>query len=919
MDMNFVYPEGGYFYYTTERAHVSVRVFSERGAVRLDAAVVDYEGNPVNRFSSEMIGGEERLVDIPVEGKRLGYYKVTVSLTDGTDVLEKSTGVGITTEYEALPAEKSKFGLNTNSGKANVHFAAIAKMGIRMIRRTWPNEYILCMDELKKYGLKVLAQWSGKSTAAGSFRTAQQERFAPPLFNSAFQLQKACRDYVHMYEFGNEFYEERNLSVSAEWHKDTGLARLTADPGGWYSMTGLAGVDINKLQELYEQGVFDYITFLGVHPYTFPNAPENPNCYWSLKRLEDLAQWMDERGIEMPVAATEVGYPALYDQKECEVYSPGDMLTLESQIDYVVRSWIMFISYGVVNTQLYNGPWQDGFGVMEKDGPAPWPAAMAVCELVRRVDKSEYVGNYVDKSDPNIYFVVFRKPDGSLFAVIWKVIYFSRSCEKYNNYAVDKSGATESDGTVKEVYDYSLHHMLPKFTVCDIMGNPISVNGKTVKIGERPIYVDGISEDIVPRLTDKTIFHTKTVNPRPLPSPIILGIQDEHPRKGAYATSAFAWGETRNYLVRIHNYSDKEINDCVLLELPDGLTASSTVIPVTVAPRFISEIRIPITCKPVAECGLKKVRVTLQNNAAAPATQNVEIAFALRVLPVYARLHNGSRIPVEIANNSGLPLKYDINFRHCQVKATGSRTSVELEPGQTELIYVTLGEGNYPIETKIFADVSYNGETVTCESVIPLHYVELLANKSKNDGSMNIIAGYNLVSTFGDGNPCGSLIGMAKPEPLIASAKLWLDDEYLFAHFDIKDDIVICPKLGRRNNIDCDGVWIRLYKNMGDNEPYLHFCALPVDQAGHTEGASIKEIAGGVLFAENYSNYDISNASVKSEIYDGGYTLDIMIKRQSIDMILDPKEIIADIRVIDMNHNDWPRFYDTGKVAYSVI
>ena len=187
--MNFVYPEGGYFYYTTERAHVSVRVVSERCAARLDAEVVDYEDNPINRFSAEIICGEERLVDIPVEGKRLGYYKVTVSLTDGTDVLEKSTGVGITTEYEALPAEESKFGLNTNSGKANVHFAAIAKMGIRMIRRTWPNEYILCMDELKKYGLKVLAQWSGGSTAAGSFRTAQQERFAPPLFNSAFQLQ----------------------------------------------------------------------------------------------------------------------------------------------------------------------------------------------------------------------------------------------------------------------------------------------------------------------------------------------------------------------------------------------------------------------------------------------------------------------------------------------------------------------------------------------------------------------------------------------------------------------------------------------------------------------------------------------------------------------------------------------------------
>ena len=922
MDLSFVYPEGGYFYYTSERAHISARVSCEGNALKLSAVVTDYEGNFINRFSTDINSNCETLVDIPVEGTRLGYYKVVVTLSDGEETIQKSTGVGITTEFEALPAMESWFGLNTNRSngdRAKPHFAAFDKMGIHMIRRTWPGESIPYAHDLKKYNLKVMAQWSGKSTAAGCFNTAQKERFAPPEFNTAYQLQKACADYVTMYEFGNEFHEERNLTVSAEWHKDTGYARLCADPTGWYSMTGVAGSDINKIQEFYEQGVFDYTTFFGLHPYSFPNAPENPYCYWSVKRLEDMAKWMKEHNINQPVAATEVGYPALYDQTVCEVYSPGDMLTLDSQIDYVIRSWIIFITYGIVNIQLYNGPWQDGFGIMEKDGPAPWPAAMALCELVRQVDKSEYIGNFEDKDDPNLYYVVFRKPDGGLFALLWKVIYLSRSCEKHNNYAIDKSGATEADGTVKESYDYRLHHMLSGYSVRDIMGNPIKVADDTVKIGERPIYIDGISEDILPLLTDKTIFHTKKVVEKPLPSPIIVGMQDEKPRPGAYATSAFRWGETRNYLLRVHNYSDKELNDSLILELPEGLSADSTEIPVTVPPMQIFELRIQLTCDDVALCGIKKIKLTLKNSVAAPSIQNVEIAYALRVLPINTRLHKGSRIPVEIVNCSRGEVKYDINFRHNDVKMVGSKDSVQIESGNSEVIYATLGDGNYPIESKLFADVTSGGKTVTCELVIPIHYVELLKNGEAGDGTMNFVAGYNLQSTFGDDNPCGSLIGFSKPEELIALNKIWLDEEYLYADFDVKDEYVLCAKLGRRNNIDCDGVWLKLYKSADDEKPYRHFCAMPIDQAFRTEGASIKEIAGNVLFAENYSDYDISNASVESSLYEGGYKIKLKIRRDSIDMVLDPKEIVADIRVINMNDIDWPLFYDTGKVVYSVV
>ena len=114
MDLSFVYPEGGYFYYTSERAHISARVSCEGNALKLSAVVTDYEGNFINRVSTDINSNCETLVDIPVEGTRLGYYKVVVTLSDGEETIQKSTGVGITTEFEALPAMESWVGLNTN-------------------------------------------------------------------------------------------------------------------------------------------------------------------------------------------------------------------------------------------------------------------------------------------------------------------------------------------------------------------------------------------------------------------------------------------------------------------------------------------------------------------------------------------------------------------------------------------------------------------------------------------------------------------------------------------------------------------------------------------------------------------------------------------------------------------------------------
>ena len=77
-----------------------------------------------------------------------------------------------------------------------------------------------------------------------------------------------------------------------------------------------------------------------------------------------------------------------------------------------------------------------GFGILEKEGPAPWPAAMALAELIRVIDHCDYVGDY--EKDKGVYYKIFRnKKTGKLVGVLWRPIYCSLSCIKEKNIALD--------------------------------------------------------------------------------------------------------------------------------------------------------------------------------------------------------------------------------------------------------------------------------------------------------------------------------------------------------------------------------------------------------------------------------------------------------------------------------------------------
>ena len=94
---------------------------------------------------------------------------------------------------------------------------------------------------------------------------------------------------------------------------------------------------------------------------------------------------------------------------------------------------------------------------------------------------------------------------------------------------------------------------------------------------------------------------------------------------------------------------------------------------------------------------------------------------------------------------------------------------------------------------------------------------------------------------------------------------------------------------------------------------------MPVDQKGQTKGCSVDEVSADILFASPHTDYDFSKIAIGSEVFKDHYTIDVAVERDSIDLAELGEELIFDFRVINMNHNDWSKFYDTGKIAYKII
>lgn len=936
IEASFLYPETGYIFETGERAEVVLQVHNlgeRQCACDITGRVTDYRGNMVQHIHNKTLFAPRGVCQLHVllDLKRLGYYKVELQIETEDRTLCKSTGVGLTTPFSRERGRDSVFGIDRNRWEPERDFGIFHRMGVKYLRAT-DEECRLYRDWFEKYDMKAFVQHMG--TGEGG------ERYVPYTENSAYTVTREGAGVITMQEHGNECWGEHNLNLLSEWQKISNLAKWEADPHGWYSPTGLAGCDVERLRFFYEQGCWEYISFIGLHAYTFPRCPESIESYWSLTSLKRVAAFMDEVG-HLPVVCSEQGYPAMYDQEHSEAYSPEDMVTLEAQADYLVRKFVLMLSYGVAKILWFNGPYYEGFGILEKEGPAPWPAAMAMAEMIRTLDDAVYIGDL--ELGRYVYCKVFRRESGRLLAVAWRPIYVSRSVDPRCNFTVDYR-TTQAAGGVRESHNIAIPYTGEACIVRDIMGNRFDAytyNAKgnlVLKLGESPLYIEGLDEAVCRggTLHDRRIFRQSVMgytNPaeRPFPRRVILGIQDSEPVREAYHTAAIVPGEQRTLLVRVHNFRAEALHTVLKLSTSYELSCPEAV-PVQVAPFSTETVTVPLCCRQATPTGVARVTAALAGDEAAPVFQLYRVHCPVSVVPLTAPPQPGETLAVRLHNAAPEPATYRVQVQEGAIHFDGGEWTVTVPAGEAVALPLPITSVDAPLYPLVRVALTCETAQSVYDVVIPIRFIRSVDDVRNVDLAAEtpiITTGYDRAMTALKERTGSELVGEGRADvSVISTVQAAADAQHLRFRIRVGDPHLVCVKNTRRNNADSDGVWLDLFATDTAEEPAYRFCIMPADASGDTAHPSVREFASGIVWNTPYSVFDLSRMRVEATFQEeaadpvgAGYTLDIEIDRAALPL-LDGAELarlVMALRVTDMNEDDWPHYFDSGKLVLPLV
>lgn len=918
LEIRFRYPqETGYFFLEDEVKEITVAYvnrYREELTFGVFLHVFDYEGKKV--FAYEGTGSvepgavSERTYRLRLPG--LGYYRVVVEawspVLGGT---MECTGLGVIRNAPVDLSEESPFGLSCNYWYPDKQFPVFRRMGAKYLRvgDAAPTDYAAAF---RRYGLAALTQHMGVDERdIGS-------RYVAPAHSTARAHMADAHGIVRMSEHGNECFQEHNLTLLSEWTKVSSLAKWDAAPDALICPSGIAGSDVHRFEHFYREGVWPYITCLSLHAYTFPKAPEAMAGFWSFEGLRELAALNDRAGA-VPVICSEQGYPAMDDQLDCESYSPEDMVTKEAQADYLVRKYVLLLSYGVRHILWFNGPWYNGFGILDREGLSPWPAGVAFCEMTRQLCRAAYVGDL--ELGEGVYVKVFDR-GGEPIAVAWKPVLQCRSFDPTCNYTMDGTRReSELNGLPLE------RVVFPYFDegtrVTDIFGRSVAAacagGCGEVWLGESPLYLTGLCRDILAEAArhDRRMFPAVKQHDAPPPQ-VILGIQDETPAAGAYQTAQILPGETRRLVLRVHNFTAQPLNDTLRIIWPDGITGDAAVT-VAAAPGETVSRTLPYQCLYATPEGTGDITAALASGAALPVFQPVRIGVPVALEPVTALSEDVREMTVLLVNPGERPITYTVAMQVPGFLCGTDAQVLTLESGGrgTLAFPMTALEGAQGELAAVTVEAA--GRRATYTTVVPYRAV-----RRRPQAQPLCIAGeYTRMSLLE--RVASELSGEARPDCSVqASACLYVDDGRLYVTVDVHDDEIVCVQTTRRNNIDSDGVWFDIYEESGD-QPAYRFCMTPTDPSGRPEGAILREFASGEPWKTPYSTFDLSVVTFRSELWDAasphgnGYTLHMSIPLAAVGIPADADHFDAGFRVIDMDRGDWPQFYDTGKVRFLLV
>ena len=911
--------EYGHFFKQSERKLLAVAIENTCGQdldVYLNHRIVGYTGKKVFEEEYHVFVGAGKTAESEFEfpAKELGYYDWFCMVKSPAIWLTQRVGVGVIRDEDPPGQEDSPFGLCCNFWSPDRQLPIFKRMGAKLLRVS-ASEPARLAGKMEEYSLLAMCQQVGGRVGDWDVR------FAPPEANTSYQYTKANPN-VRLQEHGNECWEEPDLTRLAEWTKVSHFAKIKANPRGFYSPSGIAGSDVNRFSHLFRQGLRPYINYLGIHPYTFPKAPELDNGFWSFQGLRALASLNNAYGA-LPVVASEQGYPAMDDQESCEAYSPEDMVTKEAQADYLVRKYVLLLSYGVSRILWFNGPWYNGFGIMERDGMAPWPAAVAFCEMTRRLEGARYAGDLALGNEAQCK--VFEK-DGRVFAVAWRPLLRSRSWQKACNYTLDGLHR-ESEGVSLEPFAFRIPFSSAA-TAFDIFGNTVEVkrDGELVlaALGESPLYIDDLDAGILEAAAEdvRTLFPPMTEQETPLPPSVILGIQDEKPVRGAYHTAEILPGETRTLLVRVHNYSDRPLDDVVLLDLPAGFSGESRRA-VQVKPGELVTLAFSLRCGAAESAGEREVGALLESGAGLPVMQLYRVACPFGLAPVRESIGTIARLRVRCHNPQTVPVRYTMRADVEGLEIQGETMTVQ--PGETSGLELAAIPTAEQIGTMCRLEAVTPEGTAVYTLPIPLYRIERYTVWNPAGVQPFLIAGSCIQAAVMAERAGPELLGEAKPNPSVsATVRLGIVEGKLMVYVDVVDDDLIFVQNTRRDNADCDGVWLNLYEEE-EEPPRYRFCMTPADPSGRAENATVREFVGDIPWNAPYSGFDLAALDFRATVWhepddthEKGYALSLGIPLESIERTGREKFLYAGFRVIDMDSGDWPQLYDTGKIKFSI-
>ena len=214
---------------------------------------------------------------------------------------------------------------------------------------------------------------------------------------------------------------------------------------------------------MYRNGMTMYSDQIAIHPYSYPNDPDERYVVRTPQYLEKL----EEYGGWLEVAATEIGWPtwqsynsATYDQQAVYMIK---MLVLNDELGFIMTDIFSARNQGLQKTYI-----EHGFGIFEYND-RPKPSAASLSFFNNNVNDALYAGEF--EIEEGVRSFLYKRPGKSKpFAICW----------------ITEEGK-EKQYTLKD-NQYAT----------DIFGNRL--DGKTVTLSKTPVYIFELSDSFYMRM-----------------------------------------------------------------------------------------------------------------------------------------------------------------------------------------------------------------------------------------------------------------------------------------------------------------------------------------------------------------------------------------------------------------------------------